>query len=100
VEAVCSTTEQDVLEKIDAIKEEFGDRRWVSPESWDLPKIQEQELWWHAKRTQGRTRQKWGLEEDLSWFTSCPDTAWDAIYLTGLVVRASYYWLNYLACCH
>lgn len=86
--ATCSTTEQEVLDRIDAVKADVGDSRWVSPEVWAFPRIQNQELFWWPKRYIGGNRWKWGLEEDLSWFHTCPDTAWNAVHFVDYMVRA------------
>jgi hypothetical protein len=65
---------------VEGLKAEVGDSRWVSPEVWRLPIVQGSVTRWWAVRGEGGNRRKWGLEEDLSWFRTCPDTAWKAKY--------------------
>jgi hypothetical protein len=104
----CRPTQESVDNFITMAKQQYGDDRWVSPQSLAWPSINDRAIRYAWRRTEGGDRKKWGLNNDLSWFSKCSGTAWRGSYLEGTVVRiaavsralSSRCWLVILpACC-
>lgn len=43
-----------------------------------MPYVNGQRMNYRRSSVIGGTRSKWGIEEDISWFRACPDTAWNS----------------------
>jgi hypothetical protein len=73
---------------VDGVKEAYGNPRWVTPLVGELPRVAGWLPRYTEQITEGNDRRKWGVEDDLFWFSSCPDTAWLATLYAANVVCA------------
>ena len=87
LKVVCRPTSADALRLVQKVKTQHGAGRWVPPEGPVYPRVAGQKLKYHWTTTHGRDRRKWGLEDDLATFQTCPDTAWSATYWSQTMVR-------------
>jgi hypothetical protein len=81
-----SVSTGQIRETVDNMRS-HGNGRFITPDVLSLPSINGNVPTYTAVGTEGSDRRKWGLNEDLASFHTCPDTSWSATFLQARTVR-------------